>query len=616
MLAPETRVLLADALRPPDGYRIDVAVGTTYSLNLTALLLAPLSFAFVEQGAGVGVVDPAALLAAVRRYSERTTVFCQAGAIGVPPAYRRVLTFAEGSVHEVAAPQEGRLFHPKVWALRFVAADDVRHRLVVLSRNLTLDRSWDTALVLDEDGDGPVVDPGPAADFVAALPGLALRPVPEDRQRQVASLAESLRTARLEVPAPFDGGELLPLGLGGAPPRPVPERADRLLVVSPFLDAGSVRSAAAVPTRTLVSRPDSFARLGGAALEGWSTAVLSRFAETVDEAVELDDAAVADEAAGDAAVDGTSADTARPRSWVSDGLHAKLVVADVGSRAHLVTGSANFTTAGWGGNVEFSVRLDGPVAQCGVGAVLKDGKGLGTLLEEFPVPDADGLPDPREETEQALEDLHRALAVAGPRVLVGAVEGDVTSFEARLTVPDDAPGRTRVWPITLRPEAHAQPLAERVEWAPVAVAAVTPFLAVETTAGTGAARVTRRCVLKAEVVGDPPERHRDALRDMLRDVEAVVRYLAMLLAEPELGAGAVLGSLVTHDGGPDDAPGWGSHDVVLFEPLVRAAVRDPASVGRIAAMVEELREVGGLLPPEFDAVWDVVQQFVREEVGA
>lgn len=199
MLAPETRVLLADALRPPDGYRIDVAVGTTYSLNLTALLLAPLSFAFVEQGAGVGVVDPAALLAAVRRYSERTTVFCQAGAIGVPPAYRRVLTFAEGSVHEVAAPQEGRLFHPKVWALRFVAADDVRHRLVVLSRNLTLDRSWDTALVLDEDGDGPVVDPGPAADFVAALPGLALRPVPEDRQRQVASLAESLRTARLEV---------------------------------------------------------------------------------------------------------------------------------------------------------------------------------------------------------------------------------------------------------------------------------------------------------------------------------------------------------------------------------------------------------------------------------
>jgi len=49
-LTPETRVLLTDALRPPAGYRVEAAVGTTYSLNLTALLLAPLSFALFDQG--------------------------------------------------------------------------------------------------------------------------------------------------------------------------------------------------------------------------------------------------------------------------------------------------------------------------------------------------------------------------------------------------------------------------------------------------------------------------------------------------------------------------------------------------------------------------------------
>jgi len=56
------------------------------------------------------------------------------------------------------------------------------------------------------------------------------------------------------------------------------------------------------------------------------------------------------------------------------------------------------------------------------------------------------------------------------------------------------------------------------------------------------------------------------------------------------------------------------HDVVLFEPLVRAAVRDRAAVKRVAVMVEELR--GGpksLLPEGFDELWAVVREVVMAE---
>jgi hypothetical protein len=163
-LTPETRVLLTDALRPPAGYRVEVAVGTTYSLNLTALLLAPLSFALFDQGNAdeIGTVDPIRLLEAVRRYADRTTVFCQAGGIHVPSNYRSILTFVEDSVLEVMPFHEGALFHPKVWAIRFIDQGHNRiHRVIILSRNLTLDRSWDTALVLDEDEDG-AIDAAPA----------------------------------------------------------------------------------------------------------------------------------------------------------------------------------------------------------------------------------------------------------------------------------------------------------------------------------------------------------------------------------------------------------------------------------------------------------------------
>ena len=90
-LTPESRVMLTDALRPPAGHRLDVAVGTTYSLDLTALLLAPLSFALFDQANSNDLaddsasgLDPIRLLEAVRRHAQHTTVFCQAGGIHVP----------------------------------------------------------------------------------------------------------------------------------------------------------------------------------------------------------------------------------------------------------------------------------------------------------------------------------------------------------------------------------------------------------------------------------------------------------------------------------------------------------------------------------------------------
>src|SRR5699024_5635717 len=154
MLEPDTSVLLTDALRPPPGHEVDVAVTTTYSLNLTAMLIAPTTFALasMDEATRIDDGDPAQLLDAVQRFMGRTTVFCQAAGIHVPRSHSRIHTFLEDSLHEVEAPREGALFHPKLWAIRYRRAHDGSyfHRVVVGSRNLTLDSSWDTALVLDE----------------------------------------------------------------------------------------------------------------------------------------------------------------------------------------------------------------------------------------------------------------------------------------------------------------------------------------------------------------------------------------------------------------------------------------------------------------------------------
>ena len=114
MLDPEGRHLLLDALRPPLGYELDLAVGTTYTLDLYALLTAPVAFAMFDREAEDGTprLDPIAALQALRRYAGRITVFCQAGDISVPRDYRSLVVYLEQAIVPVVPPEPGRDLPP------------------------------------------------------------------------------------------------------------------------------------------------------------------------------------------------------------------------------------------------------------------------------------------------------------------------------------------------------------------------------------------------------------------------------------------------------------------------------------------------------------------------
>jgi len=73
---------------------------------------------------------------------ERTnTVAVQVSAAGHVPG---------ACIYDVQAPDADGVFHPKVWALRFIAGDGaIGYRVLCLSRNLTFDRCWDTVVTLD-----------------------------------------------------------------------------------------------------------------------------------------------------------------------------------------------------------------------------------------------------------------------------------------------------------------------------------------------------------------------------------------------------------------------------------------------------------------------------------
>jgi hypothetical protein len=598
VLNPDLRHLLTDGLRPPTGWRIDAAIATTYTLDLTSLLLAPLSMAAYDQSeGGIEGAAPHELLEAIRRYAERTTVFCQAGGIHVPSTYRKLTVFAEDSVVEVAPPP-GRVFHPKVWLLRFTnPAGAFTHRLLVLSRNLTGDRSWDTVLMTEEDASLPGQMPAtPTADFINALTEMTVRPLSDSRRELLEDMARTVRGRSFGVPKPFTAGHLMAIGTGAQDGWPVPAQVDRCVVISPFLDVGTIRRLPA--GSTIVSRPEAFDRVGAAVLDGHDLRVLQPHADAPEDEIDF--------ATDDAGANGTS----RPFE-VKSGLHAKVLAWDIGDSSRLLTGSANATSAAFGGNIEFGVLLEGRPGTGGAAAILKDSDketGFSRLLQPYVAKDQPEA-DLEFDLEREIEEFHVALAAGGAAVHVSSA--DDGAFALRLTFARQpaAVGHTWVRPVTLRP-ADDRPMEDETTWEGRGYNDVTPFIALRTRLERDGVSVERASVIRADLFGAPDDRARRVLRELLKRVEDVLRYLALLLQDPSLDdvAGQMLSA--TND---DDAGGsarWAIlDDLVLLEPLVRAYARGDDSLDRVERLLDDLRDDDGKLPelgPDFHMLWQVL----------
>ena len=610
MLAPHDRRTLLDALRPPIGHRLDQAVGTTFSLNLDSLLIAPAAFALFDVGdRSPADVEPVELLDSIRRHADRITVFCQAGQLPVPHK-RRLFTWLEEGVIPVTAPGGG-VFHPKVWVLRFVDDESgaVRHRVLCASRNLTFDRSWDTLLRLDST-DGPptgAVDVSGLADFVASLPGMAVGALGDTRRVAVAALADELRGVRLALPAGFSTLRFWPLGIGHED-WPFPPRCDRLLVVSPFLGAKALgRLPQADERRVLVARAEE--------IDGCPTA-----AAGFDEVFVLDP-----DVTPEAPLTVGPADDGREHSvgdpgCALEGLHAKLYVVDDDGHTRVFTGSANATTAAFGANVELLAELHLPSRTGGVERLLaEDGTGVSLRRLLLPYePAADAVDRPDETAEDRLDALRRAIAAVPlqGRVAPGRAED---SFTVRYhttgplpTLPGDV--SLRCWPVTL--PGAARPLESDASGHiditfETSLESVTAFVAVELSDHNASTAF----VLIAELLDAPADRRAKMLRIMLGDAARFLRYLLLLLSDEQsdrFELASILDDL-------EDAAGGGSRGrpappaVPLLEAMLRVLASNPRRLRQVEDLVEELRQGGDdLLPAGFDDVWGPIYAVAKE----
>ena len=181
-----------------------------------------------------------------------------------------------------------------------------------------------------------------------------------------------------------------------------------------------------------------------------------------------------------------------------------------------------------------------------------------------------------------------------------------------ITIPADPPGDTTVWLATLAGQKAS--LTPPLSWT-IHPVNVTPFVAVQTTAGEGEARISRSCVLKATLAGDLDSRRQDAVFSILKSKDDVLRYLIFLLGDP--GYETLFAALTGQDAERTWRDGHLQRiDVALFEPLVRAMGRDEDALARVASLVEEIRTLPDgdqLVPDGFEELWNVVWQVHQEQ---
>src|SRR5687767_5334591 len=121
MLHPKkNRIDYGEQLIPPEGYTLDQAIGTTYSLDLEALMILPVALFYAQPLDGSSSELRYDMLDAITKASEKITVYCQKGQIKVPNKFHYLIAYWEKGIQMVQMPEYTQSFHPKVWVIRYV----------------------------------------------------------------------------------------------------------------------------------------------------------------------------------------------------------------------------------------------------------------------------------------------------------------------------------------------------------------------------------------------------------------------------------------------------------------------------------------------------------------
>ena len=606
MLNPnKDRLDYGQLLTPPAGYYLDFAVGTTYSLNLDALVGATLSLGLSAETDSDLMNNPVCLLEALRSTGDNVALYCEGGQIHLPRNVTPLYILLEKMVFPVKTPKRRGLssypsFHPKVWLIRYTNQHkEAVYRFIVLSRNLTFDRDWDVSFCMDGVVQGRKRNKNlPLCDFLQYL--ISQTPRNDNGKEKIRRIRSIIRELPYVLFTPeereFIDFEFLPVGVkkeGGGyhsmDDTPLMTGTfHEIFIMSPFVNGKTIQDfndrnygyGIKDPQYTLITREMSLGFMKPEEADNFKIYTMR-----------------------DAIIDGESIISDDSQSIQSQDIHAKLYMMRKYSDTDLYIGSLNATHNALHGNIEFMIWL------------MSKNRYLNTekLTASLFGSDKDGKDNPFQEVE--LRDNKIDESIEKNYALDAIVKGinrnsptaEVSESDGRYSIDVyfggyDTKGLTvEVRPLLSNKKASFN---EHIRFENLEMTQLSEFYVLKVSDGEDS---TER-VIVIPTKGLPDNREKTVVTSVVNNKECFYRYIAFLLGEDE-----VLSILESEEAlkGIGSADGNNIYSIpALYEKMLRTAATNPEKFKGIEYLMKTVSE-DGIIPEDFKKLYETFKKAVK-----
>lgn len=602
MLNPNNnRLDYGQLLSAPDKHKLDFAIGTTYSLDLDALVGASLALGLSEDTDSKIAQNPIALLEALRVTGDKISLFCEAGQIHLPSKVPPLYMLLEQMVYQVKTPKKKGIaaypsFHPKFWLIRYVNEQgEPLYRVVILSRNLTFDRSWDVTFCMDGKKNNKATKKNqPINDFVEYL--LKFMPVESQpgKRTKIRRILKELSYIHFETDSrEFYNYDFIPIGVkntdgGFHSIKDYPLFTDtfhEILVMSPFLSDGIIKDFndrnkyIEHTDYTLITRAMSLSRLKPESCANFKIYTIK-----------------------DNVIDGESIVSEEGNDIQKQDIHAKVYMVRKNSDADLYLGSLNASHNAVSGNIEFMIRLRSKNRYLNLTKLTEalfcgneDNPNNPFQFVDINSVKKEDAVDPDSVLDSVIKNITRLNPSA-------EVSQNGETYNINVFFEDIIEGYTvSVSPLFSNKTA---PLAEKVSFENLSLLQLSEFYKIVISDGENT--VSR--VIIIPTTGLPEDRDKAVVSSVVKDKNCFYQYISFLLGENfTIGASELF---VAQNEGNNALHSTHTVMPALYEKMLQTAANDPQKFNEIEYLMKAVAK-DGVVPEYFEKTY----QMFRKAVG-
>lgn len=518
----ENRIMYDETLFPPEGYELDFAICTTYSLDIQALTSVMLSLGISKSIDEETLQDPISLLDIIQKVKDKIIVFYDVTQLHVPKKDMATLVLYENMLCPVKMSKKGGYipsFHPKMWLIKYKNIknkNDFLYRFIILSKNLTFDKSWDIVFSMDGKSDKVEYEQNiPLINFISNIYKKLNNPI-KSKDKEIKSLLNNMKKVKFNI----DNFNIIPIM-----PDSENNSSEKLkeyilkedfyneiLIISPFISDDIIKQFNEKSENCcLITRKESLKKID-----------FDKYGSFKDNIYIMKDYVV--NGAGEISDGETICDT-----YPKQDIHAKIYLLKKGRKSYLYFGSANATNSAFKNNYDILFCIES-------GKTLYDNIYNSLIFNDKPCPfekyekeDNEDI-DEIDNIETILEQYLKEIIISYKRAEV-IFDNNKYSIKLNITMPDNkdkikAYIKPYYYESYIEITNNKDIIFENID----NICHISTFFIIKVEMDN----IVRERMIEISVENIPEDREKNIINNIICDEEALYKYISLIFRDSEL----------------------------------------------------------------------------------